>query len=232
MGIDYKTVHALLNMGTFFHFLCNRGVFTFFFSHSLAGWESRGETKVGFETAGKVEERHRSRVSRGLCALRHRQKASHVHLVESRPERKDAKDWLFTPSRQGMKMILESMSIRACSLNTRNLFAGLETRLGSGHPVQSSSVRIDRRRTPGKITRLPAPQLVRQSLPHQRLRSRTGPLPCQLCQLVARYDNRISDFTPFHSNAHIGITKGVVDCTLSCSPTCHSRQRPSKSLLK
>ena len=49
---------------------------------------------MGFSIAGKVTERHRSRVPRRLCALHHRQETGNVRPVKSRSKGKNAKDRL------------------------------------------------------------------------------------------------------------------------------------------
>ena len=56
---------------------------------------------MGFTPTGKAAERYRSRVSRGLCPLHHRQEAGHVCPVKPRSKGKNAQNRLSQTSGQG-----------------------------------------------------------------------------------------------------------------------------------
>ena len=80
----------------------------------------------------------------------------------------------------------ELMLFTLGSLNRimNSLWLGLASGFGPSDFVQSRSPGVHRWREAGEEPRLFASQLMRQPLPHQCVRARAGPLPCQLCQLA------------------------------------------------
>ena len=65
----------------------------------ISGRETRGEAEVGFPALGKTEERHCSRMPRGLCFVCNGEETSHVCPIKPGPKGEDEEDRLPTSGR-------------------------------------------------------------------------------------------------------------------------------------